>query len=45
MAETLTLVTGGALPAVFADAGESVSSTHTGPSIGARTGGTGAVLC
>lgn len=40
----LTLVTGGALPSLFADAGEGVSSAHAGPSVGARIGGTGAVL-
>lgn len=43
-ADELTLFTGGALPALFADAGEGVSSPHAGPTVGARIGGTGAVL-
>lgn len=38
------LATGGAFPALFADAGEGVSSSHAGPSVGARTGGACAVL-
>lgn len=38
------LAAGGAFPALFADAGESVSSSHTGPTVGARTGGACAVL-
>lgn len=43
-ADELTLFTGGALPALFADAGEGVSAPHAGPTVGARIGGTGAVL-
>lgn len=38
------LATGGAFPALFADAGEGVSSSHTSPSVGTRTGGACAVL-
>lgn len=40
----LTLSTGGAFPALLADAGEGVSTSHTGSTIGTRTGGTRAVL-
>lgn len=40
----LTLFTGGTLPSLFADAGEGASSPHTGPTVRARIGGTGAVL-
>lgn len=42
--EKLTLSTGGAFPALFADAGEGVSSSHTGSPVGTRTGGTCAVF-
>lgn len=38
------LATGGAFPALFADAGESVSTSHAGSSVGARTRGACAVL-
>lgn len=38
------LATGGAFPALLADAGEGVSSSHTGPTVGTRTGGACAVL-
>lgn len=36
--------TGEAFPALFADAGEGVSSSHTGPPVGTWTGGTCAVF-
>lgn len=38
------LATSGAFPALLADAGEGVSSSHTGPTVGTRTGGACAVL-
>lgn len=38
------LATGGTFPALFADAGEGVSSPYTGATIGTRTGGTCALL-
>lgn len=40
----LTLSAGEALPALFADAGEGVSSPDAGTAVGTRIGGTGAVL-
>lgn len=40
----LTLSTGGAFPALLADAGEGVSTSHAGSTIRTRTGGTCAVL-
>lgn len=43
-AEVLTLSAGGAFPALFADAGECVSSSHARPTVGTRTGGTSAVF-
>lgn len=42
--EKLTLATGESFPALFADAGEGVPSSHTGSTVGTRTGGTCAVL-
>lgn len=44
MTTKLTLITGRAFPSLFADAGEGISSPHTGPTIGTRTGGACAVL-
>lgn len=38
------LSTGGAFPALFTDAGEGIASSHTSPSVRARTGGACAVL-
>lgn len=38
------MVTCGAFPALFADAGEGVPTSHTGPTIGTRTGGAGIVF-
>lgn len=38
------LATGGAFPPFFADAGEGVSSSHTGSTVGTRTGGACVVL-
>lgn len=43
-AAALTLSTGRTFPAVLADAGEGVSPSHAGSTIGARAGGTCAVL-
>lgn len=40
----LTLATGGAFPALFADAGEGVSSSYTSSTVGTRTGGACAIL-
>lgn len=44
VAVVCVLSTGGALPALLADAGEGVSSSHTRPPIGTRTGGACAVF-
>lgn len=44
IAVVCVLVTGGAFPALFADAGEGISSSHTGSTVQTRTGGACAVL-
>lgn len=44
MEAPLTPSTGGAFPALLADAGEGVSASHAGSTVRTRAGGTRAVL-